>query len=314
MKLIRGMLNLKSQHGPSVVTIGNFDGIHRGHQQLLRQLCMAAKQVQLPATVIIFEPQPNEFFAEHATVARLTRLREKIGLLKEAGVDQILVLRFNDKLAALSPEQFVEEILVKGLRAHTVLLGDDFRFGYRRQGTFALLQEIGTHAGFVVERINSVQQQGERVSSTAVRQALAVGDLARAQSLLAHPYSLCGRVAHGDKRGRIIGFPTANVHLHRKLTPLTGVYCVKVYGLEPEVVYGVANVGNRPTVDGTRTLLEVHLFNFQQEIYGRAIRVEFMHKLREEKRYDSFELLKQQIFLDAEQAKIFFGIGDHERL
>ncbi len=312
MKFIRGLINLKPEHGPSAVTIGNFDGVHRGHQHLLRRFVATAAERGLPAVVILLEPQPNEFFPNRPTVARLTRLREKLPLLAECGVNYVLAIHFNQDFSKISAQAFVEQVLLQQLQARYVLLGDDFHFGYRRQGNFALVAQLGQKHGFEVDNINTVQHQGERVSSTAVRQALAAGELSLAEQLLGRPYGMYGRVAHGDKRGRIIGFPTANIYLHRKLTPITGVYCVKVYGLKDELIYGVANVGNRPTVDGTRTLLEVHLFNFDEEIYGHYLRVDFMHKLREEKRYNSFELLKQQILLDAENAKNYFGIKDHE--
>lgn len=312
MEFIRGIQNIQPHHGPCVATIGNFDGVHVGHQQLLQQLVEQSQQLGLPATVIIFEPQPNEYFAHKPPVARLTRLREKLPLLAQAGVDQVLALRFDDVMAQLPAKDFIEHILVEKLQVKCLMLGDDFRFGYQRQGDFQFAVEMGKQLGFEVQALDTIQRNGVRVSSTAVRAELEQGHLSLAEKLLGRPYGMYGRVAHGDKRGRLLGFPTANLYLHRKLTPITGVYCVKVYGLEPGLVYGVANVGNRPTVDGTRSLLEVHLFDFQQEIYGQYIRVDFIHKLRDEKRYDSFELLKQQIFKDAEQAREYFGINDDE--
>lgn len=312
MEFIRGIQNIQPHHGPCVATIGNFDGVHVGHQQLLRQLMEQSQQLKLPATVIIFEPQPNEYFANKPPVARLTRLREKLPLLAQAGIEQVLALRFDDVMAQLPAKDFVDHILVEKLGVKCLLLGDDFRFGHKRQGDFQFAVKMGQQLGFAVQALNTIQRNGVRVSSTAIRTELEQGHLSMAEKLLGRPFGMYGRVAHGDKRGRLLGFPTANLYLHRKLSPISGVYCVKVYGLEPALVYGVANIGNRPTVDGSRSLLEVHLFDFHKEIYGQHIRVDFIHKLRDEKRYDSFELLKQQIFKDAEQAREYFGINDNE--
>lgn len=307
MELIRGFKNLKPKHRGCVATIGNFDGVHLGHQELLKKLVAKAQELQLPAVVITFEPQPNEYFFKEKIPPRLMRLREKINALAEANIDRILVLRFNQHLANLTAQQFVEEILLNGLAIKYLMIGDDFRFGHKRQGDFSLLQTYAKKYHFLLENMPTFSMQGERVSSSRVRHALEQGDLITAEKLLGRKFSMSGKVAHGDKRGRIIGFPTANIYLHRKAVPLAGVFTVKVYGINEKSINGVANVGTRPTVGGTRSLLEVHLFDFNQDIYGEHVTVEFLKKLRDEKKYDSFELLKQQIFKDAEQAKEYFS-------
>lgn len=306
MKFIRGLYNLPSNQAGSVVTIGNFDGIHRGHVELLKKLNTKAAELKLPATVIIFEPQPNEYFGGAKTPPRLMRLREKLSMLKKQGVQQVLCLNFNKMLAALSAEQFVEQVLIAGLNIKHLIIGDDFRFGYQRLGDFELLQRYAASHNFAVDKMPTFILQDERVSSSRIRRVLEAGDLKAASDLLGHPFTLSGRVAHGAKRGRIIGFPTANIYLHRKAVPIAGVYVVKMHGITRAALPGVANVGTRPTVDGTRSLLEVHLFDFNQDIYGRHVEVEFIKKLRDEKKYDSFELLKEQIFKDAAQARQFF--------
>lgn len=307
MELIRGIQNLKTKHQNCVVTIGNFDGVHLGHQNLLKKLTQKAQQFKLPATVIIFEPQPNEYFARDKTPPRLMRLREKLQVLTQFGVDRVLVLRFNKRLADLSAQQFVEEILIKKLATRYLIIGDDFRFGHARQGDFALLEQYAANNAFELEKMSTFSLDDERVSSTRVRQALEKGDLASAEKLLGRSFKISGRIAHGNKRGRIIGFPTANIYLHRKAVPILGVYVVKVYGLGDKPINGVANVGNRPTVDGTRSLLEIHLFDFDRDIYGQHVEVEFIHKLRDEKKFASFDLLKQQIFKDAKDAQKYFA-------
>ena len=315
-KLIRGLINIKPAHRHSVLTIGNFDGVHRGHQAVLQQTIMAARERGLQSMTMIFEPQPNEFFMPEKAKARLSRLREKYTSLSKEGVDKILCIHFDKAIAALSAEDFIYEILVKRLQVKHIVIGDDFRFGRDRLGDFTLLTQLGERCGFSVEKATTYTHQCDtqlaRISSTMIRQALADGNLILAEQLLGRPFSMFGRVGHGHKRGRMIGFPTANLYLHRKVTPIKGVYAVKTYGLAIEPLFGVANIGNRPTVDGQgRTLLEVHLFNFNQDIYGRYLRVEFIHKIRDEKKYENFDALKAQIFKDSDQAKQYFGI-EHE--
>jgi riboflavin kinase/FMN adenylyltransferase len=309
MELIRGAHNLRARHRGCVATIGNFDGVHLGHQAVLGQLAEKAADMGVPSTVITFEPQPQEFFAPEKAPARLTRFREKIHALRRYAVDRVLSLRFNDAFARIPASEFVERILIDGLDVRYLVVGDDFRFGHNRAGNFDMLRDAGERHGFQVVNMHTFSIDGERVSSTRVRQALERGDLSEAEKLLGRPYRMSGRVAHGDKRGRSIGFPTANIHLHRKKTPVQGVYAVEMFGLDREPIAGVANVGNRPTVGGTRTLLEVHLFDFNGDIYGRHVDVDFVHRVRDEKRFDSFEQLKDQIELDCHAAREYFGIA-----
>lgn len=310
MELIRGLHNLRPRHNGCVATIGNFDGVHLGHQAVLGQLAEKADELSLPSLVITFEPQPQEYFAPEQAKPRLTRLREKLKALPRYGVDRVLCLRFNQALASLPPGEFIQQILIDGLGVRYLVVGDDFRFGNKRAGDFTMLQKAGEQHGFPVVNMHTFNIEGDRVSSTRIREALAKGDLDTAEKLIGRPYRMCGRVAHGDKRGRTIGFPTANIHLHRKATPVEGVFAVEMFGIEGEPVEGVANVGTRPTVDGTRSLLEVHLFDFDQDIYGKYIHVNFVHKLRDEERFDSFEELKKQILQDADDARAFFNKKD----
>ena len=307
MELIRGIHNLRPRHRGCVATIGNFDGVHLGHQAVLGQLAEQAESMGLPMVVITFEPQPQEFFAPSEARPRLTRLREKYQALKRYSVDRVLCLRFDQRLASMPAEDFIDQVLVEGLDVKYLVVGDDFRFGRQRLGTFELLHQYGQQAGFPVVNMHTFSIDGERVSSTRVRDALEQGDLALAEKLLGRPYRMCGRVAHGDKRGRTIGFPTANIHLHRKTSPVQGVYAVEMFGIEGEPVKGVANVGNRPTVDGTRSLLEVHLFDFAADIYGQYVHVHFLHKIRTEMKFDSFERLKLQIQADEKRARAWFS-------
>lgn len=306
MELIRGYHNLRPKHRGCVATIGNFDGVHLGHQAVLGQLAEKAAELRLPTTVIIFEPHPQEFFQPDAAPPRLTRFREKLKALRRYSVDRVLCLRFDRQLAAMAAEDFIRRILVEGLGVQYLVIGDDFRFGRGRQGNFGMLQAAGRAYGFQVVNMHTFTIDGARVSSTRIREALGRGDLGAAEKLLGRPYRMCGRVAHGDKRGRSIGFPTANIFLHRRTTPVQGVFAVEVFGLDKEPVAGVANVGTRPTVDGLRSLLEIHLFDFDQEIYGRHVYVDFLRKLRDEKRFASFEELRAQIVRDADEAQRFF--------
>ncbi len=305
MKLIREIFNLPPGFSGCVVTIGNFDGVHLGHQQLVQRLIEKSLELKQPSLVITFEPQPNEFFAPGKTPARLMRLREKLIALQDLGVNYVLGLRFNAALAQLSAEDFIKTILVEHLQASFVLVGDDFRFGAKREGNIELLKQRGPEYHFQAQSMPTFIMEGRRVSSSQVRMALEAGDLTKAQQFMGRRYGISGKVAHGDKRGRIIGFPTANLFLHRKAVPVQGVYVVLVHGLGEIPIEGVANVGNRPTIDGTRSLLEVHLFNFNRDIYGQHIYVEFIHKLRDEIRYPNFDLLRQQILKDAEEAKAY---------
>jgi riboflavin kinase/FMN adenylyltransferase len=310
MELIRGLHNLRPRHRDCVATIGNFDGVHLGHQAVLGQLADKGVALGLPTTVISFEPQPQEYFDHGELPPRLTRLREKIRALQRFSVDRVLCLSFKPALAQMSAEDFIQRILVEGLGIRYLVVGDDFRFGQHRAGDFAMLQRAGEQHGFEVAHMHTFQLDGERVSSTRVREALQRGDLAHAEQLLGRPYRMSGRVAHGNKRGRTIGFPTANIFLHRARTPVEGVYAVELFGVEGEPVKGVANVGIRPTIGGTQALLEVHLFDFNADIYGRHVHVDFLKHIREERRFDSFDELKTQILLDAEVAREYFVKSD----
>lgn len=306
MEFVRGLYNLKPAQRGCVATIGNFDGVHRGHQAVFAQVREQAARLDLPAALITFEPLPREFFTPQEAPPRLTRLREKLQAMREYGIERVVCLRFDRHLAGLAPAAFIREILVDGMGVKYLVVGDDFRFGEHRAGTFGTLAAAGAEHGFEVASMHTFRVAGERVSSTRVRDALAHGDLLTASLLLGRDYAMSGRVAHGDKRGRTIGFPTANVYLHRASSPVAGVFAVEVAGLAATPVQGVANVGSRPTVDGTRSLLEVHLFDFSADIYGRYVQVSFLKKLREERRFESFDALRGQILRDAERARAFF--------
>ncbi|HEB56176.1 MAG TPA: bifunctional riboflavin kinase/FAD synthetase [Gammaproteobacteria bacterium] len=307
MELIRGLHNLRKRHHGCVATIGNFDGVHLGHQAVIGQLAEKASELHLPTMLITFEPQPQEYFSVQASPPRLMRFREKMQVLHRYAVDRVLCLRFNDMLAQMPHAQFIEDILVNGLGLRYLVVGDDFRFGRKREGTFTILREAGQKYDFQVVNMHTFSVLGERVSSTRIRQALAEGDMALAEELLGRDYRMSGRVAHGEKLGRQLGFPTANIHLHRKVSPLQGIFAVEVYGLDQEPLTGVASLGTRPTINGTRTLLEVYLFDFDEDIYGRHIQVSFRYKLRDEERFDSLQALIRQIEKDVEQAKAFFA-------
>ncbi|MGA9396099.1 MAG: bifunctional riboflavin kinase/FAD synthetase [Azonexus sp.] len=299
---------LRPVPGPTAIAIGNFDGVHRGHGALLERLRDVARESRLPPTILTFEPHPREFFSPASAPARLTTLREKLELLAAAGVEQAMICRFNAGFAALSADQFIERVLVGGLRARHLIIGDDFRFGKGRAGDFSLLQQAGVAHGFAVEAMGSVTVDGERVSSSGVRTALAVGDMEHAARLLGRPYIIDGQVAHGQKLGRQLGFATANLRIKHNPLPMTGVFAVEVSGVDDRPLHGVANLGIRPTVGGTRPLLEVHLFDFDRDIYGAHISVRFVHKLRNEQRFPNFDALKAQIAADAAAARAFFTL------
>ena len=311
MELIRGIHNLHSGHRGCVATIGNFDGVHLGHQAVLGQLADKAAELGLPALVISFEPHPQEFFAGANAPARLTRFREKVLMLRRFAVDRMLSLRFDTAMSLRSAEAFISDILVARLGVRCLIVGDDFRFGHQRRGNLTMLESAGQEHGFQIVNMHTFDVDGERVSSTRIRRALSQGDLATADKLLGRPYRMSGRVVHGDGRGRVIGFPTANIDLHRKVSPLLGVYAVHVFGLEREPLNAVANIGLRPTVDGRRCLLEVHLLGFNEDIYRRHVQVAFLKKLRDEKRFESVDALKQQIARDVQDARICFA-GRHD--
>lgn len=319
MQLIRGFHNLAGSPellNGCVLSIGNFDGVHFGHQNILARLIDKGLELNLPSVVMIFEPQPREFFAkksENLTAcippARLMRLRDKLKYLAEAGVDFVLCVRFNEKFAQISAEDFIGELLVKRLKVRYLSVGDDFRFGIKRGGNFETLRNAGLKYRFTVEESHTHSLNEARISSSFVREALQKNDLALVEKLLGKPYSIHGRVAHGNKLGRTIGFPTANILLNRLVTPIQGVFAVKIN--TPKGCFnGIANVGNRPTINGTKPLLEVHIFDFNASIYGEAIEVVFLKKIRDEIKFENFEALKLQIEKDVISVKHYFNLKE----
>jgi len=303
VQVIRGFSH--PGHDRIALTIGNFDGVHRGHQAMLSRLSEAAEDLALASAVLTFEPHPREFFAPESAPPRLSTLRDKLEHFASHGIARVHVARFDARLAKLSAEEFIDEVLVRKLRVSWILVGDDFRFGRDRAGGLALLRKKA--ADYSVEAMTTVTIDGERASSSAVRSALAVGNLGHAAKLLGRPYAMSGRVAHGDKLGRHLGFPTANVVLRRK-PALSGIFAVRVRGLGGEGRAGVASLGVRPTVKtGSTPLLEVFVFDFDEAIYGRRITVEFLHKLRDEERYADLDQLTRQIRVDVAQARDYFA-------
>jgi riboflavin kinase/FMN adenylyltransferase len=290
------------------LTIGNFDGVHLGHQAMLERTVARARALQLPACVLTFEPHPREFFTPAMAPARLTRLRDKLELMAAAGASRVHVARFDARLAALAAESFIEDVVARGLGAAWLLVGRDFRFGTKRVGDFVLLERLAARHGYELEAMPEVALQGERVSSSAVRAALAAGDLAAAQRLLGRPFTMSGRVVHGEKLGRELGFPTANIVLRRR-PPLAGIFVVECQ-LEGEARWrpGVASVGRRPTVNPTALpLLETHLLDFAGNLYRRHLHVRFLKKLRDEEKYDDVPALRAAIEVDAAQARTYFA-------
>jgi riboflavin kinase/FMN adenylyltransferase len=308
MELIRGIHNIRARHHGCVLTIGNFDGVHRGHKALLQQLKREGERLGLPVMVMIFEPQPLELFAVDRAPARLTRLRDKARYLADAGVDYLLCVTFDSRFAANTAQAFVSQLLVEKLGVKFLMVGDDFRFGAGRTGDFSLLQKAGAEFGFDVISTDTFCEGGLRISSTAIRDALRQDDLTLAENLLGHPYSISGRVVHGDALGRTIGFPTANLPLKRLVAPVKGVYAVEVFGLGPTPFPGVANIGTRPTVAGVRQQLEVYLLDVTMDLYGRHIDVVLRAKVRNEQRFASLDALKQQIANDVVTTREYFGL------
>jgi riboflavin kinase/FMN adenylyltransferase len=300
-----------SADAPVALTIGNFDGVHRGHQAMLARLVEAADDLALPPAVLTFDPPPREYFARDSAPPRLSSLRAKIEHFRAHGVAQTIVARFDGRLASLPPERFIDEVLVGKLGVRWLLVGEDFRFGKGRAGDLATLRRAPRT--FSVEAMRTVAVDGERASSTAVRTALANGDLAHAGALLGRAFAISGRVAHGAKRGRNLGFPTANIRL-RRMPPLAGIFAVRVHGLGSAPRTGVASVGVRPTVSASGVpLLEVFIFDFDDTIYGRRVGVEFVHKLRDEERYSDLDALTKQIRTDVAQARDFFSTACAEK-
>lgn len=306
MTFIRGLHMLQPGEKKSVVTIGSFDGVHIGHQAILQQLKQAAERLQLPSVVMTFEPQPREYFSTERAPARLMRLREKIDTLLDFGIDHVVCLKFNRQLRNLSAEDFINQVLVRGLAVDYLIVGDDFRFGCDRSGDFAMLRERGAQCGFQVMDTATVEADGRRVSSTLVREVVERGDFARAAELLGRPFSISGVVGYGQQLGRELGFPTANVQLNRYSAPLSGVFAVRV-NVAGTLFNGAANVGFRPTVgDFPKPILEVHLLDFDSDLYGQKIAVEFVHKIREETKFASVEKLIATIEADVKLIRQWF--------
>jgi riboflavin kinase/FMN adenylyltransferase len=294
---------LQRAPGRCALTIGNFDGVHRGHRALIDRVVAKARELDLIACVLTFEPHPREFFSGAAAPARLTRLRDKLELMEAAGVQRVHVARFDARFAALSAQRFIEDILVRGLGTQWLSVGRDFRFGARRAGDYAALEAAAKIHGFLLESMSDVLFEGTRVSSSAVRAALKAADLREAERLLGHPYTISGRVAHGAKLGRSLGFPTANIVLRRP-APLSGIFVVEV----DRFGRGVASLGRRPTINPVPVpLLEVHLFDHDRDLYGEHLRVRFLKKLREEEKFEGLEALKEAIARDARQAREYFA-------
>ena len=286
-----------------VATIGAFDGVHLGHRRILERVLDEAAKRSLPSVVVSFEPTPREFFAGNQPPARLTRFREKFVELQSLGVDWFFCPPFNAEMERLEPNEFISQLLIDTLHIRYLVVGDDFVFGRRRSGTITDLRQAGSVYGFAVEQVGTVLEDADRVSSTLVRQALAAGELTTAATLLGRHYSMTGRVVDGKKLGKKLGFPTANVNLNRRASPIAGIFAVRVDGLGSELLNGVASVGTRPTIEGTEPLLEVHIFDFDRDIYGEYIRVEFIQKLRDEVRFSDLQALTEQMHVDAAEAR-----------
>ena len=309
MKLIRGLGNLRASHRGCVVTIGTYDGIHLGHQALIGRLRAHGARLSRPTMMVTFEPMPREYLAPDCPPARLTSWRERWRILEQAGLDYIWLLRFCESLRSLSGEEFVE-LLSRDLGARVVVIGHDFRFGRNGEATVPVLEEAGRRLGFEVDVVPPVTVDGVRVSSSGVREALARGDLELARRWLGRPYSMTGRVVKGERLGRQLGFATANLRLKRRRAPLSGIFAVRVRGVAPTTLPGVASLGTRPTFGGVEPLLEAHVFDFSGDLYGREIEVEFVAKLRDEERFASVDALVEQMHRDAEAARRILSDSD----
>jgi len=303
MELIRGLHNLRPDHRGSVLTIGAFDGVHRGHQEMIRVLRERAVHYGLPATVVSFEPTPREYFARGTPPARLTRFRERYDALVRYGVDRFVCLAFNERMRSMTPVQFIDQVLVAGLGVRHLVLGHDFRFGRNHAGSVETLLEHAPRCGFAVTEVPPFELDGERVSSSLIRAALDAGDMRRAEKFLGRPYRITGKVIHGAKLGRKLGFPTANLRLHRRATPLAGIFAVRVSGAGLNSAPGVASLGTRPAVNGTELLLEAHVFDYDGDLYRQYVHVDFIERLRDELWFPNVDELVVQMHRDAAQAR-----------
>lgn len=308
MQLIRGLYNLRQEHRGSVATIGNFDGVHLGHREVVAQLAAEASQFDCQKTLISFEPLPQEFFLSGKAPGRLTTLREKMLQLKHLGVEQLLCLPFNHKLSQMPAEEFIQRVLIDGLDIRSLVVGDDFRFGKNRGGDFKLLKQAGKQHGFPVRDTDTCSIDGERISSSRIRAHLAAGEINEANRLLGRPYSMSGIVIHGDKRGRDIGYPTANIQVTRRVSPLQGIFAVEVAGITDQPLPAVCSIGIRPTVNYRGFLIEVHLLDFNADLYGKRLEVIWLKKLRDETRFDSVAAMVEQIEKDEADARDYFAL------
>lgn len=309
MELIRGLHNIRPRHRGCVATIGAFDGVHRGHQKVLQQLMDKGRELGLPSTVVILEPLPREYFAPLKAPPRLMSFREKCIALRDLGIDRVLRIRFTEAFSKVDAEDFILDAFVAKLGVRYIVVGDDLRFGRDRGGDFNLLRRLGDENGYEVVDTNTLKEDSDRVSSTRIRQALQQSEFELAEQLLGKPYGISGRVVIGQQLGRTLQVPTANLKLHRIRTALSGVYAVEVKGATAGLVYGVANVGTRPTVgDLTEAILEVHLLDFDCDIYGKNIEVIFRKKIRDEKKFSSLDELKANIHSDIAQARLYFQL------
>lgn len=303
VELIRGLHNLRAQHRGCVLTIGAFDGIHLGHQEMIRIVREQAARCSATAALLSFEPTPREFFAKGAAPARLTRLRERVEALRRYGIERFICARFDQRLRSMDADAFIRNVLFEALGVKHVVVGHDFKFGRNMSGTVATLREYGAELGFGVTEVAPVTVDGERVSSSRVRTTLGCGDLQTAARLLGRPYRMTGKVVHGGKLGRTLGYPTANLRLHRRTTPLSGIFATRVTGAGLQNAPAVASLGTRPTVDGRELLLEVHVFDYSGDLYGRYLHVDFVARLRDELRFPDLDALTRQMHADAAQAR-----------
>ena len=309
MKLLRGFQHILELSLGTVATIGNFDGVHLGHQEILSALRSEATRMQLPLLVMLFEPQPGEYFQGQQAPARISSLREKMQMLRQCGVDYVYCLKFDGHLASMSATEFSERFIFSLIKARYLLVGEDFRFGRGRLGDFELLHEMGGIHSCVVEKFNDFFIDEQRVSSTKIRQALHQGEFKSAAKLLGRPYTMCGRVVHGEGRGGQWGIPTANLRMNRTTLPLKGVFCVRVMRQGKPTLAGVANIGCRPTIDGSKNVLEIHLFDFDESLYGEMLQVCFLRKIREEMKFSSIDALIEQIRNDISAARAYCAEG-----
>jgi riboflavin kinase / FMN adenylyltransferase len=303
MELVRGLHNISRRHHGCVLTVGNYDGVHLGHQKMIGVLKKRSAELRAAATVLVFEPSSREFIDPEGAPPRLTRWREKFLALAALGVDRLVTLRFDECMRAMTPQSFVDDLIVDGLGTRHIVVGNDFRYGCNADGNIASLRTAGALRGFGVEQIEPFVVDQVRVSSTAVRERLAISDYAGAARLLGRPYRMLGRVVHGRELGHTLGFPTANLRLMRRKPAVRGVLAVRVLGINSEPLPAVASLGTRPTVDGTDMLLEVHVFDFVGDLYGQEIEVEFVAKLRDEVKFDSLDAMMLQMKIDAAQAR-----------